>query len=248
MTPWVSRIIFVTVTAFLVTLALPPLAALGVLVPALIPQRPWTPLTYMLLHSGFLHVFFNMLALFFFGPRLEQQIGSARFITLYILSGLGGALLSLLTPNVPIVGASAATFGVFFGYVRFWPRDRVLIWGIVPVETRLLLLLYTGYSVFGGLVGRGDGIAHWAHLGGYGAAYLYFLWLEHRSPSRMFRRKADEATALKLSSEPQWSAIKREGLHPLNLEELDRLQAKTREHGVASLTPDEQAFLRRLTG
>lgn len=247
MTPWVARIIFATFLAFVVTWRQPALTWLGILVPELILRRPWTPFTYMLLHADFWHVFFNMLGLFFFGPRLEAQIGSGRFITLYVLSGLGGALLSLLTPQAHIVGASAATFGVFFGYVRFWPHDKVLIWGLVPVETRILLLLYTAFSVFGGLRG-GGGIAHWAHLGGYGAAYLYFLWLEHRSPSKQFRRKVEEAAALKLDAEPQWSAIKREGLHPLNLEELDRLQEKTRTHGVASLTLEEQAFLRRLSG
>ncbi|MCH8981052.1 rhomboid family intramembrane serine protease, partial [candidate division KSB1 bacterium] len=80
----------------------------------------WQFFTYMFLHAGFMHLLFNMLGLFFFGPRLEVRLGSRSFLTLYFLSGLGGALLSVLfAPNAAIVGASGAVFGVFLGFALF---------------------------------------------------------------------------------------------------------------------------------
>ncbi len=96
-----------------------------------------------------------MLGLYFFGPRLELVIGGGRFLTLYFTSGIAGALLSLLTPTASIVGASAAIFGVFYGYAHYWPRDRILVWGIVPVEARLFVILMTVISLGLGLGPRG---------------------------------------------------------------------------------------------
>jgi membrane associated rhomboid family serine protease len=107
-------------------------------IPAAILVRPWTIITYMFLHGGFAHIFFNMLALFFFGPRLEMRLGGGRFLALYFVAGVTGALLSLIEfvatgGNIAIVGASGAVFGVMLGYAHYWPRDRIFIWGILPV-------------------------------------------------------------------------------------------------------------------
>src|SRR5919112_5220376 len=115
-TPWVTRILAANVAVFFLFQMMPALApyerALA-LVPALALQRPWTVFTYMWLHAGIGHLFFNMLALYFFGPRLEQRLGSAHSLALYLVSGLGGAALSFinplqpgLIPVIPIVGAS----------------------------------------------------------------------------------------------------------------------------------------------
>jgi membrane associated rhomboid family serine protease len=128
MTPWVARLIATNVALFALGVAMPDLWLTLALRPRFMLQQPWTPITYMFVHGGLMHVFFNMLMLYFSGPRVEERLGSRRFIVLYLLSGLGGAVLSLLTPNATIVGASGATFGVFLAYARFWPRDRFLIW------------------------------------------------------------------------------------------------------------------------
>src|SRR5260370_29779742 len=84
--------------------------------------------TYMFLHGGGTHLLFNMMGLYFFGPRLELVIGRRRFLTLYFFSGLPRALLSFFTPSVGILGASAAIFGVVFGYAHFLPPVRLLAW------------------------------------------------------------------------------------------------------------------------
>ncbi|MGP3533547.1 rhomboid family intramembrane serine protease [Microbacterium sp. RD1] len=87
--------------------------------PALYPQitgvfQPWRLLTVVLVHDGFWHVGLNMLALWFMGRSLEPLLGGARFLALYLLSALGGSVaVALLQPNIPVVGASGAIFGLF---------------------------------------------------------------------------------------------------------------------------------------
>ena len=94
--------------------------------------QPWQPLTYMFMHGGFSHLFFNMFALWMFGRQLEYELGSQRFFTYYMVCGVGAALLQLgvgyaeyqhaLAAGgmqsamhllyVPTVGASGAVFGL----------------------------------------------------------------------------------------------------------------------------------------
>src|SRR5688500_16078715 len=94
-----------------------------VLVPALGLVRPWSFVTYMFLHGGLGHIFFNMLSLFFFGPRLESRLGGRAFLGLYFASGIMGAVLLIpLTPFAPLFGDSASVFGVVMGYSLFCPR------------------------------------------------------------------------------------------------------------------------------
>lgn len=252
MTPWVARLLFLNVLLHILCSAIPGLREMFALVPARVLAEPWTPITYMFVHApGLWHIGFNMLGLYFFGPRLETRLGSANFVSLYLVSGLGGAVLSFFTPTAHIIGASGAIFGVFLGYARCWPHDRIMIWGIVPVEARILVIVTTLYAVWGGLGSIGGGIAHFAHLGGYMGGFLYLTWLERFSPSRQYRQRLESALYGKAtplaSDEPRWDAIRRDGLHALNLEEIDRLAEKVKVHGTSSLTPDERAFLHRMS-
>src|SRR5438552_731433 len=107
MTPWVLRVIVANIAVYLLTVALPGASEQLAFVPVLILSRPWTLVTYMFVHAGVSHLLFNMLALFFFGPRLEFELGGERFLWLYFTSGIAGGLLSFVfSPLVAIVGAS----------------------------------------------------------------------------------------------------------------------------------------------
>jgi len=264
LTPWVKRLIAANVIMFVVgTYFSPSLDFYLTFRPDWdwLLLRPWTFVTYMFLHASWSHLLFNMISLGFFGPRVEAQIGERRFITMYLIAGLGGSLLSLALKEVapyPIVGASGAIFGVELVYATLWPHDRIYIWGALPVEARWLVIGQTVYSIFGGFGGLGSlggGVAHFAHLGGYVGAFLYMRFVDYHSPLSSFRRKLDTATYGKrgwgLSSGNEeiakWEAIPRAGLHPMNVEELDRVIAKAKSDGVRSLTPDERAFLHRMS-
>src|SRR5690554_868505 len=142
MTPWARRLLIATVLVSVLALAAggaPGLARFFdqlVLVPALIPRRPWTIVTYAFLHADYVHLLFNMIGLYFFGPRLEMMLGSRRFLGLYFTSAVVAALASLLTPFAAIVGASGAIFGILMGFAKYWPQDRIYVWGVIPIQAR----------------------------------------------------------------------------------------------------------------
>src|SRR5690606_33832051 len=119
------RLILANVVMFVITASSPMLYRELALIPAFVLTRPWTLVTYMFLHAGLWHLLFNMLGLFFFGPRLEALLGERDFFLLYLISGLGGALLSLGAPYAAVVGASGAVFGVLYGFARYWPREPI---------------------------------------------------------------------------------------------------------------------------
>jgi len=212
--------------------------------PALIFVQPWTVITYMFLHAGISHLFWNMLALYFFGPRLEARIGGRRFIGLYLTSGIAGAVASLVTPYALIIGASGAVFGVMLGYAHYWPREPIYLFLVLRLEARWLVLLMTGIALWGGLSGSGSGIANFAHLGGFAGGFLYLRWMELRSPAVQFRaRAAAPAPRSSGADVERWRRVRLEQLHPINREEYERVMAKVQLVGAAALTPDERAFL-----
>ncbi len=258
MTRRVSTLLIANVVVYFLTW--PPNALFGALslIPAGILARPWTIITYMFLHGGFGHLFFNMLALFFFGPRLEGRLGGRHFLGLYFAAGIAGAALSLIesftplgSPHTQTVGASGAVFGVMLGFAYYWPRDRIFIWGILPVEARLFVGVMTALSLYFGFSGAGGGIAHFAHLGGFLGGYLYLKWMEHRSPARRFKAKAVAPVRRNVGSEradlKRWEKNPGDQLHPVNRDELDRDIEKIKQSGIGSLTADERAFLDRFT-
>ena len=242
MTPWVLRILIATVLMFFVQQTVSGVTSLLYLVPSKVLTQPWTLVTYMFLHGGFGHIFWNMLGLYFFGPRVESRMGSQRFITLYLVSGVVGALFSVvLVPRYPVLGASGAVLGVLMAFARFWPRERLLIWGIIPIEARWLVIIYAaidilGFNGFGRL-----GVANVAHLGGFAGALLYLLYLERRQGARRFKQAATPKvpeTAL-----GNWRNVDRGSIHAVNRDEVDRILDKISASGLASLTPQERQFL-----
>ena len=250
MTPWVTRLLFANVAMFVLTdiVRIIPKFPLE-LIPAFALLRPWTLVSYMFLHADLWHLFFNMLGLFFFGPRLEARLGPRHFLGLYFVSGLMGAVLSIpFTPIVRIVGASGALFGVLLAFARYWPKERIYIWGIIPIEARTLVIVVTVLSLWFGFSAGGSGIAHFAHLGGFLGGYLYIKWHERSSPAARFKAKASPFEQRKRAARSEiegWQQIRREDLHPINRAELDRILDKISGNGVESLMPDERAFLDR---
>ena len=252
LTPWVKRLLIANVAVFAVTAAMPALYQTGALVPRAVMSRPWTPFTYMFLHAGLGHIFFNMLGLLFFGPRLENRLGSRHFFELYLWAGIGGAIFSILfAPQYPVVGASAAVQGVLMGYAMFWPRDRILIYFVLPVEAWILVLGYVILSFSYGVGGSRDGIAHFAHLGGLLTGFVYLRWIawRHGAARRDFQRKIRDTPSAALSESSalqRWETIETKHLHELNRHEVESLLRKARALGVRALTTEERAFLDRM--
>jgi membrane associated rhomboid family serine protease len=246
MSPWVRRLIIANTVVFLLQVARPVVTNLFAFVPALFFSRPWTLVTYMFLHGGFSHILFNMLGLYFFGPRLEAELGGRRFIGLYFFSGVMGGLFSFLTPFAAIIGASGAVYGVMLGFAHYWPREPIYVWGIFAVEARWFVVIMTALSLFGGFGAGGEGIAHFAHLGGFAGGYLYLKVID-RSSGRLDLRQWPLVSAPGAADLERWMKIRRDTLHEVNRLELDRIMAKIKSSGAAELTSDERAFLDRFS-
>jgi membrane associated rhomboid family serine protease len=251
-THWVRLIIVANILAYFWQHQLPGQAAAFVLVPALLPVRPWTAFSYMFLHADFGHILFNMLSLFFFGPQVEERLGGRRFLVLYFLSGLTGAATSaVFTPYVRIVGASAAIFGVMLAFARFWPHTQVLIWGIIPVQARVLVVIMTVLALLGGARLLEPNVAHFAHLGGFLGGWLVLRVYAARKPDVPLRSASPRATAPgpapNAVTTERWKRIPLDQLHPVNREEVERVLAKLDALGAGSLTAEERTFLDRFS-
>jgi membrane associated rhomboid family serine protease len=242
MTRWVQRLLIANIGMFFVQQTMPGVTESLMFVPYAAFLRPWTIITYMFLHAGFMHILFNMLGLYFFGPRVEQRLGPNRFLWLYFLSGISGALLSFwLAPHSALIGASAAVYGVVLAFARFWPTDKIYIYGILPLEARWLVIITVLMAIYSGLNGSTGGVADFAHLGGYVGAYLYLKWLEETKGSKRFRELAAQAPPLQQLA--GWKRVNIQSVHELNRDEVNRILDKINSSGLGSLTAQEKQFL-----
>ena len=251
LTPWVKRLLIANTVVFLVLLALPA-SLVGALAftPVAILERPWGILTYMFVHGDFFHLFFNMLVLFFFGPPLEGMWGGREFLKFYIVAGLGGAAFSFFTPQASVVGSSGAIYGVMLAFAMNWPNMPVHIWGILPVKAKWLVGFLAAVSIFSLLGDRNDGVAHWAHLGGFVAGYLY-LKLDDQMTSRVrrlkkfvSRQKLDvSAGGAGAGARPRPPSPRDRRQEDRVLDEVDRVLDKISESGLQSLSEDELRLL-----
>src|SRR5216110_3556931 len=182
MTPWVRRLFVANLVVFLfqMTIFVDPrfLTTFG-FVPLRALAQPWTFLTYMFLHGGPLHLAFNLLALYVFGPEVEERMGGGPFLGYYLLCGLGGAVLSLVLGwgfgrINPVVGASAAVYGVLLAFAWAAPDAPInVLFFPAPIAAKWLVTFLVAVSLMLALFPTSDGVAHLAHLGGFAAGFLY---------------------------------------------------------------------------
>jgi membrane associated rhomboid family serine protease len=144
----------------------------------------WQILTFQFMHGGIMHIFLNMLTLYFIGRMLEAGIGKKEFLRLYLISGAFGGLLQIgcswVAPqhfgSVAVVGASAGVFGVVGAYAALYPYQRLtlLLFFVIPISMQAKTLIYlAGAMALYGIIFPGDNIAHAAHLGGMICGILY---------------------------------------------------------------------------
>jgi membrane associated rhomboid family serine protease len=252
LTPWVKRLLIANAVLFLVLIAVPwPLVRDWLaFTPARVLVSPWTLVTYMFVHAGFFHLFFNMLILFFFGPPLESMWGGREFLRFYIVAGLGGAVLSVFfAPNIPIVGASGAIYGVMLAFAMNWPNMSIYIWGILPVKAKWLVGFLAAMSIAALAGGAQDNVAHWAHLGGFGAGFLYLKFNDQmtsrvdRLKTFVSRRRDQVDKAMPTKGESASARRTRQRDEDRVLDEVDRVLDKISTSGIQSLSEEELRLL-----
>ena len=167
--------------------------------------KPWQMFTYMFLHSpqSFMHILFNMFALWMFGSTLENIWGPKRFLIFYLLCGIGAAFVHMIAlgydvsklaelynqgqisdetfygnMNIPTMGASGAVMGIFAAFAYTFPNSQLFILPIpFPIKAKWALLGMAAFDLIGGVSNQQSGIAHFAHLGGAAVGIiLVIIW------------------------------------------------------------------------
>ena len=160
--------------------------------------------TYMFMHGGWDHLFFNMFALWMFGCVVERVWGAKKFLFYYISCGIGAGLFQEMaqfadymglfgqaTVNLgTTVGASGAIYAILLAFGMIFPEERIFIFPLpVPIKAKWFVIIYAAIELFSALSTTGDGVAHLAHLGGM--VFGFFMiryWQKHPGGSQRFGR------------------------------------------------------------
>jgi len=271
LTLWVRRLLVANLLVFLVqsTLLTSPSfrVALG-FNPMHAWEQPWSFLTYMFLHENVLHLAFNMLMLFMFGPSVEDRMGGRVFFLYYLLCGLGGAVLSFLLmqwqPVGVVIGASGAILGVVVAFAWYWPNHQVFVFPLPdPIPAKWLVTFLVAFDLalaWAGALSHGgvdDKLAHLAHLGGVAMALLFLKAQDWRAARRDGRQGRMAESSVLVAQPPRVSrssAVSSGKRGKSHIEpdarataEIDRVLDKINASGVDSLTPAERKFLTEIS-
>ncbi len=259
LTPWVRGLIVANAVVYLLTVTVFTgswVLDIGAFSPGDVGGKWWTFVTYMFLHGGFLHLLFNMLLLFFFGPAVEERMGGKSFAALYFTCGVGGAILSFIMaffrPVAPFVGASGAVLGVALAFALNWPNAPVYIFPLpMPIKVKWLVGFLAVFNLLMARSGAGGGIAYLAHVGGLLFGFIYLkseekvlqrIQVMARSRPReveMARRPAKEP----ITAAQTRSRARATGESTRRYDEMDRVLDKISRSGLDSLTPEERKVL-----
>lgn len=272
----VNLLVFLVITLLSVILALFQLKAgwyseisRWLMVPASLSTllyRPWTLFTYMFLHTGFFHILFNMLWLYWIGRIFQEYLGNKKLVSTYILGGLAGAAVYILAFNVfPLfrgimansfaLGASASVLAVVVGTATLLPNYtiRLFLFGDVALKYLALVMVVLDLLQVSGSNAGG----HFAHLGGAAFGFIYIKQLQAgRDLAKGFNRFIDWLVTFfrpgkrKLSvsyrATPK-TGQRKAGTAPLvdrvPQEVVDRLLDKIAHQGYDSLSKEEKDIL-----
>lgn len=158
--------------------------------------EPWQVVTNAFMHGGFLHLFFNMYALFMFGGRIEYVLGGRNFTLYYFVCLVTASILQLLWLRyveqdfqTPTVGASGAIFGLLLAFGMMWPQERLIVFPIpAAIPAWLFVIGYGLLELVSGTTGWMPGIAHFAHLGGMLGGFVLIQYWRGKLPIKPKRR------------------------------------------------------------
>ncbi len=245
---------------------------LALSIPGIQHWEYWQLITSMFLHGNFYHILFNMYGLYLFGTLVVPHIGSHRFLGLYFISGILGNVLWMLAnwSNAPVllVGASGGVFGVMLAAAMLEPhRKFLLLIPPIPIQCRTMVVVYGIIEIILEFSGGAKDIAHLAHLGGMVGGYAFLkMTCNHLLRWDIMdifksKRRGGYTPPQRPTPPPQPKSSKTYDYNgsrsydnktftvssdkPVSRKELDRLLDKISYHGINSLTPEEQATLKR---
>jgi len=157
----------------------------------LIPYNIMTIFTSMFLHGGILHVGGNMLYMLIFGKSVEDSFGHKRFFLFYFISGITESIFQLLydpQSKIPMVGASGAISGILGAYLILFPRAKIVTMLIIIIFIKFVqlpaVLLLTVWFFIQVLYSHTEGVAWYAHIGGFIFGLLTARWFSRKRQAR----------------------------------------------------------------
>jgi len=150
---------------------------------------PWQLVTYGFLHGNFMHLFFNMFALWMFGLQVENTMGTQRFLTYYFVCVIGAGMIQLIAllatgGFAPTVGASGAVFGLLLAFGMFFPNQPIYLYFLFPVKAKWFVVIFGALELFYGVSNVQPGVANFAHLGGMVFGFGLIQYWRGRLPVR----------------------------------------------------------------
>lgn len=229
--------------------------------------------TYLFMHGGFEHLFFNMFALWMFGRIIEQVMGPKRFLTYYMVCGIGAGLIQELVQYIHFlslapelsgvsreqladalnmwntVGASGSIYGILLAFGMSFPEDRLFIIPIpFPIKAKYFVVGYAVVELLSAMLRSNDGVAHMAHLGGMLFGLVLLLhWRHPGGLKKWWRRVVGKARKPKMKAYRGGGKFADEmdynARRQAQQEEIDRILDKVKKHGYGSLTEEEKRKL-----
>ncbi len=231
--------------------------------------RPWTFFSYMFVHGGLGHIFWNMLLLYWFGKLIQEYLGSAKVVSLYVLGGLAGGIFYVFVYNVlpnfsdvvdvsTLVGASAGVLAIVVGAAVFMPDYTFYLILIGPVKIKYIALISVVFSIVGLRIGDNLG-GDIAHLGGAAIGWLFISQLRKGNDIglpilnfftfiksffvRQPKIKVTHRSSSKKSSSKKSSKSSSSKSSKSEQEEIDAILDKISQSGYESLSKEEKQKL-----
>jgi membrane associated rhomboid family serine protease len=164
-------------------------------------HHPWGIITYMFVHDNFWHILWNMLGLYWFGQILQDMVGKAKILPLYLFGGIVGGLLYIAAYNIfPVfstivggainMGASASVMAIVLAAATIAPNYELILFLIGPVKIKWIALVYVILDLIN--IQNGNAGGHIAHLGGALFGFIFIRQLQSgRDFSRIFYTASD---------------------------------------------------------
>ena len=152
----------------------------------------WQFVSYMFLHSGIGHIFFNMLTLYMFGNELVRYWGPRRFLVYYFITGIGAGACSWIVStnsNSIVIGASGAIYGLLLAYGLTYPNRIVYLNFLFPVRVKWLVIIMGVVAFISSITDSDPGVASIAHLGGMVVGYFYLKGRDWSDRYRAFNEQ-----------------------------------------------------------
>src|SRR5690554_262034 len=224
-------------------------------------RRPWTPITYMFLHEGFLHLLFNVLGLYWFGKLFLYHFEGEKLLSVYLMGGLVGALTYILAFNLfpafsqmnsIMLGASAAVFAILTAIAVYDPNREIHLFFIGRFPLKYISAFYVVLSIIS--ISTSNPGGNLAHLGGAFWGWLYIAQLRKGKDrgafivnvigkiEDMFKRKEKLKVTFKQPPRNDYDYNRQQNIQQ---EEINRILDKIADSGYESLTKQEKEILFR---